>query len=57
MVPRWVSVCLLSDSVSRMSVRNLFPDDNLSGFQWIFTKISMCIDIVAIRFWIANRKI
>ena len=57
MVPRWVSVCLLSDSVSRMSVRILFPDDNLSGFQWIFTKISMCIDIVAIRFWIANGKI
>ena len=24
----------------------LFPDDNLSKFQWIFTKFGSCIDIV-----------
>ena len=23
-----------------------FPDDNLSKYQWIFTKLGMCIDIV-----------
>ena len=25
-----------------------FPDDNLSKFQWIFTKLGMCIDIMEI---------
>ena len=35
----------------------LFPDDNLSKPQWIFTKLGMCIDIVEIWFGIANRKI
>ena len=25
-----------------------FPDDNLNKFQWIFTKLDMCIDIVEI---------
>ena len=24
----------------------LFPDDNLSNYQWIFTKLCMCIDIL-----------
>ena len=33
-------------SVSRMSVRFSFPDDNLSKHQWIFTKLGICIDIV-----------
>ena len=32
----------------------LFPDDNLSKCQWIFTKLGMCIDIVEIIFGIAN---
>ena len=32
----------------------LFPDYNLSGCQWIFTKLGMCIDIMEIRFDIAN---
>ena len=27
-----------------------FPDDNLSKYQWIFTKLGMCIDIVD--FWV-----
>ena len=31
--------------VSRRSVFS-FPDDNLSKHQWIFTKLSMCIDIM-----------
>ena len=35
----------------------LFPDDNLSKHQWIFTKLGMCIDIVEICFGIANGQI
>ena len=34
-----------------------FPDDNLSKYQWIFTKLGMCIDIVEIWFGIANGQI
>ena len=34
-----------------------FPDDNLSQYQWIFTKLGMCIDIVEIWFGIANWQI
>ena len=32
----------------------LFPDDNLSKYQWIFTKLGMCTDIVKVWFGIAN---
>ena len=32
----------------------LFADNNLSKFQWIFTKLGMCIDTVEIWFGIAN---
>ena len=39
------------------SVRFSFPDDNLSKYQWIFTKLGMCIDIVEIWFGIANGQI
>ena len=35
----------------------LFPDDNLSKHQWIFTKLGMCIDIVEIWTGIANGQI
>ena len=35
----------------------LFPDDNLSKHQWIFTKLGMCIDIVELWFGIANGQI
>ena len=35
----------------------LFPDDNLSKHQWIFTKLGMCIDIMVIWFAIANGQI
>ena len=34
-----------------------FPDDNLSKYQWIFTKLGMCIDIVEIWCGIANGQI
>ena len=44
-------------SYVRPSVRFSFPDDNLSKLQWIFTKLSMCIDIVDIWFGIANGQI
>ena len=36
----------------------LFPDESLSNiYQWIFTKLDMCIDIVYIWFGIANGQI
>ena len=36
----------------------LFPDESLSIiYQWIFTKLDMCIDIVYIWFGIANGQI
>ena len=34
-----------------------FPDDNLSKYQWIFTKFGICIEIVEISFGIANGQI
>ena len=34
-----------------------FPDDNLSKCQWIFTKLSKCIDIFEVRVGIANGQI
>ena len=34
-----------------------FPDDNLCKYQWIFTRLGMCIDIVEIWFGIANGQI
>ena len=39
-------------SICRSSARPFFsfPDDNLSKYQWIFTKIGMYIDIVEIWF-------
>ena len=39
------------------SICFLFPDDNMSKHQWIFTKLGMCIDIVEIWFGIANGQI
>ena len=35
----------------------LFPDDNWSKYQWIFTKLGLCIDIVEIWFGIATGQI
>ena len=46
--------------VCRTSVRPSvfsFPDDNLSSFKWIFTKLGMCIDIMEIWFGVANGQI
>ena len=34
-----------------------FPDDNLSKYQWIFTKLGMCIDIVEICCGVADGQI
>ena len=34
-----------------------FPNDNFSKYQWIFTKLAMCIDIVATCFGKANCQI
>ena len=44
-------------SFSRPSVRFSFPDDNLSKYEWIFTKLGMRIDIVKIWFGIANGQV
>ena len=58
MVSHLTSVCLsVCQSVVRQSIRFSFPDDNLSKHQWIFSKLDMCIDIVDIRFGIANGQI
>ena len=35
----------------------LFLNNNLSKYQWIFTKLVVCIDIMEIWFWIANAQI
>ena len=40
-----------------LSVHILFPDDNLSKHQWIFTKFGMCIDVVEIWFGTTNGQI
>ena len=53
-------VCPIRLSVCRTYVRPsvfLFPDDNLSKCQWIFTKFGVCIDIVKIWFGIVNGQI
>ena len=34
-----------------------FLDDNFSKYQWIFTKLGVCIDILETWFWIANGQI
>ena len=52
MVSCWLSMC---PSVCPFVV--LFPDDNLSKYKCIFTKLGVCIDIVEICFGIANGQI
>ena len=52
------SLCLTVDpSFIHQSVGISFPDDNLSKHQWILTKLSICIDIMEIRFGIAYGQI
>ena len=34
-----------------------FQDDNFSNYQWIFTKLGVCIDIVETRFGIVDGQI
>ena len=53
MVSLWWSVWT---SLCHTSVFS-FPDNNLSKYQWIFTKLGMCIDVVWVRFWVANGQI
>ena len=57
MALRWwslcLSVCLFVVLISVFS----FPDNNLSKCQWIFIKFGVCIDIIEIRFEIANDQI
>ena len=43
-------------SIHNMSIL-LFPDNNLSWFQWIFTKLGICFGIAEIWFGIANGQI
>ena len=58
MVSRWTFVCLsILQSYICPSICILFPDDNLSKHQWIFTKLGMCIDIMEIWFGISNGQI
>ena len=53
-----VSVCpSVCQSYIYPSIRFSFSDDNLSKYQWIFTKLGMCIDIMEIWFGIANEQI
>ena len=35
----------------------LFQDNNVSKYQWIFTKLGMCIDIMEIWFWLQIGKL
>ena len=43
-------------SACNMSVFS-FPDDSFSKYQWIFTKLGVCIDIVETSFGIADVQI
>ena len=46
--------CHVSCPCVGLSVVFSFPDDNLSKYQWIFTKLSVFIDIVEAWFGIVN---
>ena len=52
---------ILHHIITELSARDTpifsFPNDTLSKHQWIFTKLSRCIDIVQIWFGIANGQI
>ena len=54
-------MCKFRQFLTELSDRDMplfsFPDDNLRKYQWIFAKLGMCINIVEIWFWIANRQI
>ena len=53
-----MSVCLsVRQLYVHLSVGFLFPDDNLSEHEWIFTNLGVCIDIMEIWFGIANGHI
>ena len=58
MVSHWLSVCpSICAYVCLLYVRSAvfwFPDDNLSKYQWVLTKLGGCFDIVEMWFGIAN---
>ena len=47
----------LTEVSARITSVFSFPDDNFSKYQWIFTKLGVCIDIVESYFGIADGKI
>ena len=55
---RWYSAYYFMVTVHQLFIEQLhvrpsvfsFPDNGLSKYLWIFTKISMCLDIIEIRF-------
>ena len=63
--PQWqgimVSQLSMCPSICRTSIRPSVPisftDDNLNKYQWLFTKLGVCIEIVAIWFEIAKGQI
>ena len=57
MVSRWTSVCPSARLSYVCPSLFVFQDDNLSKYQWFFTKLGMCIDIEEIWFGIANGQI
>ena len=48
---------VLTELSARDTSGFLFAGDNFSNYQWIFTKLGMCIDIVEIYFGSANGQI
>ena len=48
---------ILTELTARDMPMFSFPDDNLSKYKWIFTKLGMCIDIVEIWIRIVNQQI
>ena len=60
----WLGIAIMGrfcQFLTELSARDisifLFPDDNLSKYHWIFTKLGLCIDIVEIWFRITYGQI
>ena len=47
----------LSEASARNTSDFSFPDDNLSKYQWTFTKLGVCIGVVEPWFGITNGQI
>ena len=48
---------ILTEFSARDTSKFSYPENNLSKCQWIFTKLSMCIDIIKTWFGITNGQI